>query len=294
MSKATRNRTRNARERIAAQQAAARKAEQRRRLLIVGGSVGLVLVIVVVFIFVYSLRKPGKPLGSGPLPPAVTRNITNVPATTLSKIGTGAVPALSSQTLQTISDKPLTNAGKPEMLYIGAEFCPFCAAMRWSMAISLSKFGTLGPLTGIHSAPAPETDPNTATLTFRSQKYTSPYLTFTAIEHQTVTHKLLQHVTKQQNDLWVKYDNTPGQGPGYPFIDFGNKVVIKGPLFNPAVLHGLTWSQIAGQLKDPTSPVAMNINGAANYITASICKMTGNKPAAVCTAGPIPAIEAKL
>jgi hypothetical protein len=166
--------------------------------------------------------------------------------------------------------------------------------MRWSMAISLSKFGALGPLTGIHSAPAPETDPSTATLTFRSQKYTSPYLTFTAIEHQTVTHKLLQHVTKQQNDLWVKYDNTPGQGPGYPFIDFGNKVVIKGPLFNPAVLHGLTWSQIAGQLKDPTSPVAMNINGAANYITASICKMTGNKPAAVCTAGPIPAIEAKL
>ncbi len=290
MSKATRNRTRNTRERIAAQQAAARKSEQRRRLLIVGGSIGLVLVIVVGFIVIKSLTN-NKNLHSGHLPPAVAKNITGVPAATLAKIGTGAL-APSGLPLKTISDTPLTSAGKPQMLYIGAEFCPYCAAMRWSMAVAMSRFGTFGPFTGIYSS-STDVYPNTPTLTFANQKYTSPYFTFTAVEHQKVNRAVLQPVTKAEQALWTKYDSSNGQ-TGYPFIDFGNKTIITGPLFVPSVLHGLTWAQVASQLKDPTSPVATNINGAANYITASICKMTNNKPAAVCTAGPIPAIEAKL
>jgi thiol-disulfide isomerase/thioredoxin len=291
MSKATRNRTRNARERIAAQQAAARKSEQRRRLLIVGGSVGLVIVIVVALVVVYSLRKPATAGGSGHLPPAVAKNITSVPVSTLAKIGTGTLPP-SGLPLKTISDTPLTSAGKPEMLYIGAEFCPYCAAMRWSMAVAMSRFGTFGPFTGIHSS-STDVYPNTPTLTFVNQQYSSPYFTFTSIEHQKVNHAVLQPVTKAEQALWSKYDTTNGS-TGYPFIDFGNKTIITGPLFVPSVLKGLTWAQVASQLKSPTSPVAQDVNGAANYITASICKMTNNKPASVCTAGPIPAIEAKL
>jgi thiol-disulfide isomerase/thioredoxin len=291
MSKADRNRARNARERVAAQQAAARKAEQRRRLLIVGGSVGLVLVIVVGFIVIKGLSKPAKNLGSGHLPAAVAKNITSVPATTLAKIGTGTLPP-SGLPLKTISDTPLTSAGKPEMLYIGAEFCPYCAAMRWSMAVAMSRFGTFGPFTGIHSS-STDVYPNTPTLTFVNQQYASPYFTFTGIEHQKVNRALLQPVTKAQQALWTKYDTTNGS-TGYPFIDFGNKTIITGPLFVPSVLKGLTWAQVASQLKRPTSPVAQDVNGAANYITASICKMTNNKPGSVCTVGPIPAIEAKL
>ncbi len=291
MSKADRNRARNARERIAAQQAAARKAEQRRRLLIVGGSVGLVIVIVVALVVVYSLRKPAKNLGSGHLPPAVASDITGVPASTLASVGAGPLPT-TGLPLKTVSDTPLTSAGKPEMLYIGAEFCPYCAAMRWSMAVALSRFGTFGPFKGIHSSSS-DVYPNTPTLTFANQQYTSRYLTFTAIEHQKVDRKVLQPVTKAQQALWTKYDTTNG-ATGYPFIDFGNKVVITGPLFVPSVLHGLTWAEVASQLKNPTSQVAQNVNGAANYITASICKMTSNKPVSVCTAAPIPAIEAKL
>ncbi|MDR2987594.1 MAG: hypothetical protein LBV34_22425, partial [Nocardiopsaceae bacterium] len=92
MSKATRNRARNARERIAAQQAAARLAEQRRRLLIVGGSVGLVIVIVVAFIFIKSLNKSQPPPPTGNLSNAVAKSITNMPAGTLAQIGTGKLP----------------------------------------------------------------------------------------------------------------------------------------------------------------------------------------------------------
>jgi hypothetical protein len=30
-------------------------------------------------------------------------------------------------------------AGKPEMLYIGAEFCLYCAELRWPLAVALSR-----------------------------------------------------------------------------------------------------------------------------------------------------------
>jgi len=296
MGKAERNRARTARERIAAQQDAARRAEQRRKLLIAGGSVALVLVVLAALLIVKSLIKPGKQLGSGNLPAGVVHDITHVPASTLATIGTGALPA-TGLPLKAISDKALTGAGKPEMLYIGAEYCPFCAAMRWSMAVALSRFGTFGPLNGIHSS-STDVFPNTPTLTFYKQRYSSPYLTFTPVENEDGHHKLLQQTTKSQYALWRKYDYS-SSGLGYPFIDFGNKVVVTGPLYGPQVLRGasgkpLTWAQVAGQLKDPNSTVAKNVNGAANYITASICKMTDNKPATVCTAAPIPAIESKL
>jgi len=292
MGKAQRNRARTARERIAAQQAAARKAEQRRRILMITGSVGLVLVVVVGLIVIKALSKPAKQGKSGDLPAAVAADITRVPAATLTTVGTGAISSPIGVNLKAITDKPLTSAGKPEMLYIGAEFCPFCAAMRWSMAVALSRFGTFGPLKGIHSSSTDEF-PNTPTLTFLHQKYSSKYLTFVPVENEDINRKILQKTTKAQQALWVKYDST-SQGVGYPFIDFGNKVVLTGPLYDPSMLAGLTWAQVAAKLKSPTGSVSQNIDGAANYVTAAICKMTDNTPSTVCSASPIPTIESKL
>jgi hypothetical protein len=293
MGKADRNRNLNARAKIAQQQAAMRRAEQRRRLLTVGGAVVLVIVIVVAFVVIKSLNKTTQK-GSSGLPVAVVSQITNVPVTTLSKVGTGGLPTpAQGLELKSISDPTgATAGGKPQMLYIGAEFCPYCAAMRWSMAVALSRFGTFGTIKGIHSS-STDTDPNTATLTFYKQKYTSSYLTFTPVENQTVTHGPLQATTKTQQVLWVKYDTTNGS-TGYPFIYFGGKVIMTGPLYDPAVLKGLTWSQIAGQLSNPSSTVAKNVDGAANYLTASICKMTNNAAASVCKAAPISSIEAQV
>src|SRR5215469_9692849 len=291
MGKAERNRAYSARQRVAQQQAAAQQAEQRRRLLLVAGSTLLVIVVVVAFIVIKGLIAP-KQKGSARLSHSTFAGLTSVPTSTLAKIGTGALPA-TGLPIKSISDTALTSsAGKPEFLYIGAEFCPYCAAMRWSMAVALSRFGTFGPLKGIHSS-STDVYPNTATLTFYRQHYSSPYLTFTPVENQTVSKQPLEPVTKEQQAVWVKYDTIQGS-QGYPFLYFGGRVIITGPLYNPGVLKGLSWSQIASQLSNPTSTVAQNINGAANYITASICKMTKNSPASVCKAAPIPAIEAKI
>ena len=295
MSKADRNRKQNARERVAAQQAAARKAGARRRLLLVGGAV-VVVIAVVVAIVVISINKKSATTSASAgdrhtLPASVLHDVYNVPAATLAKVGAGSVPSFNPQAVTTVNGTTLTSDSKPEMLYIGAEFCPYCAAMRWSMAVALGRFGSFTtPLKGIHSS-GTDTDPNTPTLTFYKSGYNSRYLTFTPVENETITHAPLQNTTTQQQAIWTKYE--PGS-QGYPFIDFGNKYLIKGPIYDPAVLSGLTWSQVAADMHNPSSPVAQGALGAANYVTAAICGMTNNQPGSVCSAAPIKAIQSKM
>jgi len=301
MGKAERNRQQSARERIAAQQAAARKAEARRRFLIAGGAAVAVIAVVVALVLVKVLNNNNASSGGGSsasggvngtlLPAAVAKNVNSVPASALDSVGTGSVLSYNPKPLTAITGAQLTSAGKPEMLYIGAEFCPYCAAMRWSMAVALDRFGTLSPLHGIHSS-STDTDPNTPTLTFYKSTYTSKYLTFTPVENETRTHAALQNTTAQQMAIWKK--NEAGGQLGYPFIDFDNKFTITGPLFDPATLAGLSWAQVATQLHNPSSTVAQGALGAANFITAAICKMTNGQPGSVCTAKGVTAAAAHL
>jgi hypothetical protein len=225
----------------------------------------------------------------------VTSQVTGVPAATLDKVGKGVVPTFTrgQPPFTPGSGAALTSGGKPEMLYIGAEYCPYCAAMRWSMAVALSRFGTLTtPLHGIHSS-STDVNPNTATLTFYKSGYHSPYLAFTPVETTTVTKAPLQNPTSAQNAVWAKYEPNP-QNRGYPFIAFSNKQVMKGPIYDAAVLQGKSWSQIAAALKDPTSPVSQSVLGAANYMTGAICQMTNNQPANVCNSAAVTAVKSGL
>src|SRR5690242_477202 len=299
MGKASRIKQQSAREKIAAQREAARKAERRNRMLITGGSTLAVLVIVLAFILVKVSQ--GSPSSSGNssttgtlLPASVASQVTGVPAATLDKIGKGAVPTFTQgkPPFTPGSGAPLTSGGKPEMLYIGAEYCPYCAAMRWSMAVALSRFGTLTPLHGIHSS-STDVNPNTATLTFYKTGYHSKYLSFTPVEVQTVSRAPLQNPTQAQNAVWAKYE-PDANTRGYPFIAFSNKQVMKGPIYDAAVLQGKSWSQIAAALQNPTSPVAQSVNGAANYITGAICQMTNNQPANVCNSAAVTAVKSGL
>ncbi len=290
MSKAQRIREQNAREKIAAQQAAARRAEQRRRLLIAGGAVVAVLVVVVVLVVVKLSSSPAKvkPAAAGGTtqPASVVDKITHVPAAALDKIGTGTTYA---KAVQAISGNPKTPTrdGKPVMVYVGGEYCPYCAAERWAMAIALSRFGTLTGLGFIHSS-STDVNPNTPTLTFYNAKYSSKYLVFEPTEARNQTNTAnLQPLTALDKQLMGKYDVPPyvpsSQYDGsFPFVDFGNKYVIDGASYDPAALSGKSWSQVASALSDPSSPVARGADGAANLITAAICKMTKGQPGNVC------------
>src|SRR4029078_4621634 len=81
------------REKIAAQRAAERRAEQRRRILIASGSIIAVIAVVVAFIVIKANNKPAANSSNGPTGAAlagVVNKVTNVPASTLDKVGTGS------------------------------------------------------------------------------------------------------------------------------------------------------------------------------------------------------------
>ena len=296
MGKASRTKVDSSRrEKIAAQRAAARRAEQRRRILIASGSIVVVLAIVVTFVVIKLNNKPTSVSSSnGPTGAAlasVVSTVTSVPASALDTVGDGSGAVTGKPT--SISGSALTANGKPEMLYVGAEYCPYCAAERWAMIVALSRFGTFSGLATVHSAAAngagqAEPDPNTPTWTFANAKYTSQYLTFSSVEEQTNipdkttgTYTTLQTPTKAQEALLTKYDSTGGGA--IPFVDFGNKYMISGVSYDPGVLAGLSWATVASDLSNPSSPVAKAVDGTANYITAAICKLTNNQPASACT-----------
>jgi len=304
MGKASRTKVDSSRrERIAAQRAAERRAEQRRRILIASGAIIAVVAIVVAFIVVKANSKPPATSSSnGPTGTAlasVVSDLTTVPASTTDKIGNGG-GQVSATPKAVTNGTPLTANGKPEMLYMGAEYCPYCAAERWAMINALSRFGTFSGLSTIHSAAAngagqAEPYPNTPTWTFHGSNYTSKYLTFTPVESETNIpdkasggYTALETPTKDQTALLTKYDVPPyvpsGSQGAIPFIYFGGKYIIAGASYSPQVLAGLSWSKIASEVKNnPSSDVAKAVVGTANYITAAICKMTGNQPASACT-----------
>jgi thiol-disulfide isomerase/thioredoxin len=286
MSKADRNRQQSARARIAAAQAQQRQAEKRRRMIAIGGiAVAILAVIGIVIGATVSGKSTPKQASSGPLPAGVQAKLT-VPASTLASVGAGS---FVSGSIRSVTGPALTSNGKPEMLYIGAEWCPYCAAMRWAMAVALSRFGTFTPLNGIHSS-STDVYPNTATLTFYKSTYTSKYLVFTPIENQDINHHTLVTPTPSEQALWTKYEPP---GDGYPFIDIGNRFVTAAT-YNPQVLQKLTWSQIAADLHIASTPPAQGAVGSANMLTAAICKITGNQPANVCTTAPVSSLESKL
>jgi Domain of unknown function (DUF929) len=288
------------RARIAQQREAQRRAEQRKRIYWAGGSILVVAIVVVAFVLVKLNSSPA----SGPTAPtgaalaAVTKQVTDVPTSVTDKIAGGGVAKgvfvsgetsteLSSAATKvgsyfaTINSTPLTSGGKPEVLYLGGEYCPFCATQRWAMVNALSRFGTFKGLTATHSS-STDVDPNTPTFTFYKSTYTSSYINFTPVEEYGATSTTtLQTPTAAQAQLGTTFD----PGSAIPFMDIGGKYAQVGNLspLAPTMLAGKTWAQIAAAMSDPTSALGKAEIGNANYMTAAICQLTKNLPATACT-----------
>ena len=109
----------------------------------------------------------------------------------------------------------------------------------------------------------------------------------------------LQSPTAAQQALLSKYDAPPyvpaANKGAIPFVYFGGQYLITGASVatGPRLLDGKSWAAIAAALKNPSDPVAQAVGGAANFMTAAICEMTGNQPASVCTPT-MTALQAKM
>jgi len=271
-------------ERQAAKERAAREARRARNRTLGVASVVLVAVIVVALVLVKvagggSSAAGTSPKAGTPVPAAQIDKLTSVPQSTLASAPTNVLVVSP----QKINDPALTSNGKPELLFIGAEFCPICAAERWPMYVALSKFGTFSPPPGkIHSAVR---DGDLATLTFYGTTYTSPYLTFTSVETTTNqpdgdAYVPLQTPTAAQQKLWLAH--TSGT---FPFLDFGGKSVLTSAQYNPGDLSGVSFDNIVSDIGNNSTVVGADVDAAANVLIKTNCtSLTGNKPADVCSA----------
>lgn len=298
------------RARVAAQREAARRAEQRKRIYLAGGSILVVAIVAVAFVLV-KLNSSGGSSANAPTGAAltsVTNQVTSVPVSVIDQVAGGGVPTgvfISGKTtaeltnaatnvgsfMATVDGSALTSGGKPEVLYIGGEYCPFCAAERWAMVNAFSRFGTFTGLKTTHSS-STDVYPNTPTYTFVGSTYTSKYVTFTPVEEFGSSNSaILQQPSSAQQALATKYD-TSGS---IPFIDLGNKYVEIGNLspLVPSMLAGKTWAQVAAAMNNPSSALGKAMIGNANYLTAATCVLTNNQPASACTPA-IQKLEANL
>lgn len=222
----------------------------------------------------------------------VVSALTSIPSSTLDKVGLGT----TQNTLRkTSGDLLLGEGGKPEIFYVGAEYCPYCASQRWGLIIALSRFGTFSGLT-LTTSSGVDIFPNTHTFSFYKSKFTSDFLDFVAVEQYgkiplpSGGYNQLQSLTAEQKALIDQYDT----GGGIPFTDFANQYVISGATVKPDVISGLNWDEIVNKLKDPSTSQAKAILGSANLITAAICKITKEQPASVCSSQSIQSLEKEL
>lgn len=253
----------------------------------------MVILVVIVVIVAVAMRgngnstsngnsnKPSETLASSAVMEAVTKVDPMVAAT----VGNGGLP----NTFAALQGAPALTGkdGKPEVLYIGADYCPYCAAQRWALVVALSRFGSFDHLAVTRSS-STDVFPDTATFTFRNAGYSSQYLDFVAVETADRSGAPLQTPSADQQALLAKYDAPPyvpaASAGGIPWLDVANRDAMVSSGFTPQVLAGLSWEQIAAKLGNANDVVARAVIGGANNITATICKVTGGQPGDVCNA----------
>lgn len=227
-----------------------------------------------------SAQVPFAPLKDGAAIPADMLQQLNA----VSQRDIGRAPVPSRGGLKPVPDSA-AGKDKPWVLYIGAEFCPYCAAMRWPLVIALMRFGSFTGLAATRSS-ATDVDANTATFSFVGAKYESQWLDFQAVETQDRHNQPLQKPTKFQLERLKRFDRKPyTQYPGsIPFLDVNDQWIQVGSPVDPKLLHGMDWSGITAQLDTGKGPLWEAVLGEADRLTRTLCELTEGQPKKTCEA----------
>ncbi len=248
---------------------AARKRQQR---MIALGAIVVVVAVVAVLIGIKvggggsSAKGGGRTLASV----TVVNEVTGLSPQTMA--GAAANLKIGAYPKPTGGDPVLTAGGKPEVLYIGAEFCPYCAGERWALVAALSKFGTFSNL-GHVTSEANDTVASVPTFTFYGSTYSSPYLTFTPVETTTVSGAKLQTPTAAQQALFTKHDPTTG----IPFLDLGGKWYSQGASYDDSALQHQKFETVGTQVGQQSTRTAGLIAATGGVFTSYLCQLTGGK-----------------
>lgn len=267
-----------------------------------------VVVVIVAALVIIKVASGGSNAAAStfqPADPSVVNELTSIPASVFNSIGVSS-PVVAVTPPSPVSGQPTLSAavnGKtlPEIFYEGGEYCPFCAAQRWSTIVALSRFGTWSGL-GNMASYSGDVYPNTPTFTFVKAHFSSKFVVFKSVEAygntidpSTNQYTLLQTPTRAEDKLVSKYDSSryiKGASTGsIPFMSFANKFFVAGASYTPAALSGLSRNAIAAGLSTTSSPVTRAIVASANYQSAAICSLTHDQPSSVCTSSGVVAAK---
>jgi thiol-disulfide isomerase/thioredoxin len=231
-----------------------------------------------------------------PVAAAVVEKAATVPSPVLDHVGVDGHPVSPSASVNPINVVRGPGAGlprvdgKPVLFFYGAEWCPYCAAERWSLIVALSRFGTFSGLSGVASS-AGDYAPNTQTFTFHGSTYTSAYIAFAPVEAEDMNEAPLDAPNSAERGVLKVWNPKLG----FPFIDIAGRYLGGLPTWiDPIALAGLSRSEIAARLWQPTDPVGGLLDANANYLSAAICAVDGGRPGAVCSSAGVTAAATQL
>ena len=130
-------------------------------------SIGLVVAVVLGIALGATLILSGSQRGHfGDTTPKVLNELEKVPLSVFNTVGINSPVIQVAGLVEAKGQPPLTvtvgNKKLPEALFVGADFCPYCAATRWGIIVALSRFGTFNGLFNMLSS-ATDVAPSTPT-----------------------------------------------------------------------------------------------------------------------------------
>jgi thiol-disulfide isomerase/thioredoxin len=166
-----------------------------------------------------------------------------------------------------VSKETMRRNGKLFVFFMGAEYCPYCAAERWSVVRALSKYGQWSGLKQTMSAAREETFLNLPTYDLTEATYTSPHVEFVSREIKDREFKPLQKLLKTEEKLVRIYD----PDKSIPFLLIGGRFMQIEAGFTPKIFIGHTFRQTETELKKIESDIRKTIDDEANIISALMC-----------------------
>ncbi len=201
--------------------------------------------------------------------PVSSQDMASLHAVSQGAYGPSGASLLSpGQNLKNASGAPYLSNGRPVVVYIGGDFCPYCAVERWSIVMALSRFGNFSNL---HYMTSASNEGDYATFTFTGSSYTSKYLSFQPIEQEDRDHNVIAAVPANYSSQFTN---------SYPWMNIGNKYILGTLLPDTSILAGKNWTQILNGISASDS-TGLVLREGANALTALICKTFTNPEPAV-------------
>ncbi|TLY09683.1 MAG: DUF929 domain-containing protein [Thaumarchaeota archaeon] len=189
-----------------------------------------------------------------------------------------------------VTNEPLKRqSGKSLVFFMGAGFCPFCAAERWAIVNALNNFGSWTGLVETASADHDEKYLNIPTFSFARANYESNYVEFVARETADRNFEPLQELG--ENDFEILDTFNPDQV--IPFLLIDGQFMQVGSGYSPQILEGMEHAKVRTELSNPASLVAKAVKVEIDNITGLVCKSIGGK-AGVCNSENIKSLVEKI